>query len=86
MTHRPNFVKPGKAAASLSAVVKCFAREVLCAKFCKGSDAAMGDGQPQLGDARLEIVLETGKRARQDIGIAGADAAASWRAIARDGA
>ena len=36
-------------------------------------DSAMGDGQPQVGDAGFEVVLETSKRARQEIGVVGAD-------------
>ena len=38
-------------------------------------------GKPQVGDARLEVVLETGERARQEIGVVGANAA---RQLARD--
>ena len=35
----------------------------------------MGDRQPQMGDAGLEVVLEAGERARQEVGGVGADAA-----------
>ncbi len=34
----------------------------------------MGDRQPQVGDAGLEVVLEAGERARQEVGGVGADA------------
>ena len=41
----------------------------------------MGDRQPQVGDARLEVVLEAGERARQLVDVVGADAG---RQLARD--
>jgi hypothetical protein len=41
----------------------------------------MGDGQTEVGDARLEIVVKAGERARRDHGVVGADAA---RRLARD--
>ena len=46
----------------------------------------MGDGQTEVGDARLEIVVKAGERARRDHGVVGADPLASSRAMARDGA
>jgi hypothetical protein len=33
----------------------------------------MGDGQPQMRDARLEVVVEAGDRGRQRGGVIGAD-------------
>ena len=41
----------------------------------------IGDGQTEVGDARLEIVVKAGERARRDHGVVGADAA---RQLARD--
>jgi hypothetical protein len=35
----------------------------------------MGDGQTEVGEARLEIVVKAGERARRDHGVVGADAA-----------
>ena len=40
------------------------------------NETPMGDGQPQVGDARLEVVLETSGGARQRVGVVGADAGA----------
>jgi len=44
-------------------------------------ETPMGDRQPQVGDARLEVVLEAGERARQLVDGVGADAG---RQLARD--
>ena len=43
--------------------------------------APIGDGQTEVGDARLEIVVKAGERARRDHGVVGADTA---RQLARD--
>ena len=42
---------------------------------------AEGNGQTEVGDTRLEIVVKAGERARRDYGVVGADAAYQ---IARD--
>ena len=49
------------------------------------NEAAMRDRQSQVRDARLEIVLETGKRARQEVGAVGAAAGRQglWEAHSR---
>jgi hypothetical protein len=45
------------------------------------NETAAPDRQPQVRDAGLEIVLETGERARQDVAVVSADAG---RQLARD--
>ncbi len=37
----------------------------------RSRNAPIGDGQTQMGDARLEIVLKAGERARRDHGVVG---------------
>ena len=50
-------------------------------------ETTMGDRQAQVRDAGLEMVLETGERTGQDVGVIGAERpAANCRAIAREGA
>ena len=50
-------------------------------ELCSPNETAVRDREPQVRDARLEIVLETGERARQDVAVVGANAG---RQLARD--